>query len=72
VALPLTAVPTQIEPSPLSELTLLIAERANRLASQHPARNGDELETWLEAEAQVKRELRERHGPHGAGPRTSE
>jgi hypothetical protein len=40
------------------ELTLLIAERANRLAQRHPLEPGGELKLWLEAEAQVKRELR--------------
>jgi hypothetical protein len=41
------------------ELTLLIAERANRLAQRHPLKPGGELALWLEAEAEVKRELRE-------------
>mgnify|MGYP006171812081 CR=1 FL=1 len=39
-----------------SELTLLIAERANRLAQERQIGPGRELELWLEAEAQVKRE----------------
>jgi len=40
------------------ELTLLIAERANQLAQRRPLEPGGELKLWLEAEAQVKRELR--------------
>jgi hypothetical protein len=46
------------KPFPLKdqELTMLIAERANRLAQEHELRPGRELELWREAEAQVKRE----------------
>ncbi|HZM36530.1 MAG TPA: DUF2934 domain-containing protein [Burkholderiales bacterium] len=39
-----------------SELTLLIAERACRLAQERQIGPGRELDLWLEAEAQVKRE----------------
>jgi len=42
----------------IDELTLRIAERANRLAEQRDMAPGCELALWLEAEAQVKRELR--------------
>ena len=42
----------------IPELTLRIAERANRLAARRPLLPGHELELWLQAEAQVKRELR--------------
>jgi hypothetical protein len=42
----------------IDELTLRIAERANRLAEQRDMTPGCELALWLEAEAQVKRELR--------------
>jgi hypothetical protein len=38
------------------ELTMLIAERASRLAQARQIGPGRELELWLEAEAQVKRE----------------
>jgi hypothetical protein len=41
------------------ELTLLIAERVDRLAQQRGMPPGSELALWLEAEAQVKRELQE-------------
>jgi len=47
----------RVAPPPVSELTLRIAERANRLAAGHPLPPGGELALWLEAEAQVKREL---------------
>ena len=40
----------------ISELTLLIAERANRLALKRRVEPGGELQLWLEAEAQIKRE----------------
>ena len=42
----------------LEELTLRIAERAYRLAQQHGPAPGCELELWLQAESEVKRELR--------------
>jgi hypothetical protein len=42
-----------------SWLTLLIAERASRLCQKRQLAPGRELELWLEAEAQVKREIRE-------------
>ncbi len=42
----------------LEELTLRIAERAYRLSQQHGPAPGCELELWLQAEAEVKRELR--------------
>jgi hypothetical protein len=42
----------------IAELTLKIAERANRLAAGQPLPPGGELALWLEAEAQVKRELK--------------
>jgi len=41
----------------LHELTLLIALRASRLAQQRAMPPGTELALWLEAEAEVKREL---------------
>lgn len=44
----------------LSQLTLRIAERAQGLAQQRQVPPGGELALWLEAEAEVKRELRER------------
>ena len=44
--------------APLEELTLRIAERACRLAQQHGPAEGCELELWLAAEIEVKRELR--------------
>jgi len=43
---------------PIAELTLRIAERANQLAQQRGIPPGCELALWLEAEAEVKRELR--------------
>jgi hypothetical protein len=51
---------------PVSELTLRIAERANRLAAARPPAPGRELELWLEAEAQVKRELSRQGAPAAA------
>ena len=42
--------------APISELTLLIAERALQLALKRRIAPGRELDLWLEAEAQVKRE----------------
>jgi len=42
----------------LEELTLRIAERAYRLAQRHAPAEGCELELWLQAETEVKRELR--------------
>lgn len=44
------------ELAPISELTLLIAERALQLALKRRIAPGRELDLWLEAEAQVKRE----------------
>lgn len=46
------------KPFPLKdqELTMLIAERASRLAQEHEVGPGRELDLWREAEAQVKRE----------------
>lgn len=46
------------EHAALEELTLRIARRANRLAQQREVPPGGELALWLEAEAEVKRELR--------------
>ena len=46
-----------------AELILLIAERACRLAQERDRGPGRELELWLEAEAQIKRE----RGPHKPG-----
>ena len=40
----------------IDELTLLIAERAQHLAQRRRLGPGRELELWLEAEAQIKRE----------------
>ena len=40
----------------IDELTLLIAERAQRLALERRILPGRELELWLEAEAEVKRD----------------
>jgi hypothetical protein len=40
----------------ISELTLRIAERALQLALRRRIEPGRELDLWLEAEAQVKRE----------------
>jgi hypothetical protein len=48
------------ERAALEELTLRIARRANRLAQQREVPPGGELALWLEAEAEVKHELRER------------
>jgi hypothetical protein len=45
-------------PARIEELTLRIAERANRLAQRRALSPGCELELWLEAETEVKRELR--------------
>jgi hypothetical protein len=42
----------------VDELTLLIAECARRLAQERQLPPGCELALWLEAEAEVKRELR--------------
>ena len=42
----------------VDELTLRIAERAKRLAQERQLPPGCELALWLEAEAEVKRELR--------------
>jgi hypothetical protein len=50
--------PGSIEGHLIDELTLRIAQRANRLAEQRDMTPGCELALWLEAEAQVKRELR--------------
>jgi hypothetical protein len=44
-------------PARIAELTLRIAERANRLAQERGMAPGRELDLWLEAEAEVKREL---------------
>lgn len=46
------------EPAParIAELTLRIAERANRIAQERGMAPGRELDLWLEAEAEVKRE----------------
>lgn len=44
----------------ISQLTLRIAERAQGLAQRRQVPPGGELALWLEAEAEVKRELRER------------
>ena len=44
--------------APLHELTLRIAECAKRLAQERHLPPGCELALWLEAEAEVKRELR--------------
>jgi hypothetical protein len=49
--------PATQDPPAISELTLLIAERANRLALKRCIEPGGELALWFEAEAQVKREL---------------
>ena len=46
------------ERASIEELTLRIPERANRLAQQRGMSPGCELALWLEAEAEVKRELR--------------
>jgi hypothetical protein len=43
--------------APIEELTLRIAERANRLARERGLPLGGELALWLEAEKEVKREL---------------
>lgn len=45
-------------PAHIEELTLRIAERAHRLAQRRALSPGCELELWLEAETDVKRELR--------------
>ena len=42
----------------VEELTLRIAEQAYWLAQQHVPAPGCELELWLRAETEVKRELR--------------
>ena len=42
----------------VDELTLRIAECAKRLAQERQLPPGCELALWLEAEAEVKRELR--------------
>ena len=42
----------------VDELTLRIAECAKRLAQERQQLPGCELALWLEAEAEVKRELR--------------
>lgn len=42
---------------PLSELTLRIAERANRIAEHQPLAPGAELELWQRASAEVKRDF---------------
>jgi hypothetical protein len=42
----------------VDELTLRIAECAKRLAQERQLPPGGELALWLEAEAEVKRELR--------------
>ena len=44
-------------PRPTAALTLRIAERVAQLARRREVPHGGELELWLEAEAQVKREL---------------
>jgi len=51
--------PTKDAPAPphIDELTLKIAERANRLAQERAIAPGGELALWLEAGAEVKREL---------------
>lgn len=41
----------------VEELTLLIAVRARRLAEERDVPPGGELDLWLQAEADVKREL---------------
>jgi hypothetical protein len=42
----------------IDELTLRIAERANQIAQQRGMPPGCEFALWLEAEAEVKRDLR--------------
>ena len=44
-------------PCTAAPLTLRIAERVAQLAHKRHVRHGGELELWLEAEAEVKREL---------------
>jgi len=47
-----------VPPACIDELTLRIAERANRLAQRRDMTPGCERALWLEAEAEVKREMR--------------
>jgi hypothetical protein len=47
-----------VPPARIDELTLRIAERANRLAQRRDMTPGCEGALWLEAEAEVKREMR--------------
>ena len=46
-------------PHGTAPLTLLIAERVARLAHERHIPHGRELDVWLEAEAEVKREMKE-------------
>ena len=51
-----SAASEELQATTISELTLLIAERALQLALERRIAPGRELDLWLEAEAQVKRE----------------